>query len=315
MNKSFVISVDESRFSRTLTELAPLGIKADLFRGVDGKNARLEAPELTGLCRKACTDKIIGVGIAHIRLAKHIVANETPGGVFLVLEDDVKAKYGAEETRYLIKTAVDQAPPGWDIITLFCQGNCHTSFNKELDRILHGSTAAYLLSWYGAQKLAKEKLVYHIDHQRNSLGYNTYKGPRVFDTYDPVTGNMVAGQSIQFWTKQDLVRVAGKDINMLQWLILMVCLCAGVIIFVMPFIPDLSWKLLLFVFAWHCTIPMFTSLEYLHYKCSSITHLFGILFPVAVIIIVRTSWYTVPILLMASMMLIFHILTALVELE
>lgn len=310
MSKPIVISMDSQRLSRTAQELRKIGITDFMhFEGVDGKVSRETAPELTSLCRRVCTDKIVGVGLAHIRLAKKLLETGKQGEVYLVLEDDIKVKYDEAETQRLLETTIKNAPQNWDIITVFCQGNCSSNKHVELDRILHGSTAAYLLSWSGVQKMANEKLVYHIDHQRNSLRFNTQKGPQVFDTYDPTGRVRIGNQSIGFWAKQDLLRFGSFDINVLQWLCFVLLITIIISTLILPVSSDVGLKLLLFIVAWHFTIPIFTSLEYLHYKCSLLTHVFGIAFPLLLLITVKISWRTFLVVLMALMMLIFHGLT------
>lgn len=202
---AYIISIDPDRYDRTARELARVGVRGILFQGVDGKRDR-QSPQVTPFCAQFCTDKMIGTGLAHIRLAEHIArtGHDSKSQHTLVVEDDVWNPVPDLVTR--IQEVVRNAQSEWDVITLFCQGVCASP------RFLSGSTAAYLISLGGARKLSKKRLSYHIDMQWSS-GLNIYLGPTLFETCDPRQPPILFRQSWLFWTKQHLIRVGAWDVT------------------------------------------------------------------------------------------------------
>lgn len=272
MVKVFVISQDEARYQRTLSELAKMGIsQEDIYRfdGVDGKSNRSD-DAVTPLCKLLCTNKLIGCGLAHIRLAKHIVQSHYPDEYFLIVEDDIKAIDPVLE--YPKDT-------NWDIMLLYCQGNCTTYKYNDFNRFLTGSTAAYFLSRSGAEKIAESRLLYHIDHQRNSLKFKIIKGNPSFSTFDTDKKPIVFGQSIYFWMKQDIVRLFGKDLTLTNWflaLFTMICICSQM--------GRLGIELIMFIIAMQLAFIFYTNVEFEYHRTSKTQNLIYILFPLMVLL-------------------------------
>lgn len=214
--QAFIISISANKYERTVKELAKVGVRGVLFPGVDGKRNRT-SPQVLPFCAQFCTDKMIGCGLAHIRLAQYIATHCSDNDYSLVVEDDIRNPV-ADLVKQLARV-VRESEAGWDVITLFCQGWCTTP------TIFAGSLAAYLLSRSGAQKLARFTLAYHLDIQWRSL--NRQLGPILFDTYDNKMPPIILRQSWVFWAHQHLIRLGGWDVTVghaCTLLLLILCL-------------------------------------------------------------------------------------------
>ena len=214
--KIYVISKDESRYNRTVKELINGGFHRDSihhFPGFDGNLIRQKgvSSQLTRFCHSFCTDKMIGCGTAHIRLSQHIFQNDSDEYT-LIVEDDIKST--GVDLPHQIDQVTRGAPPNWDSILLFCQGNCRPNA-----RLLVGSTAAYLISRKGAEKMSKLRLNYHIDWQRNGLKFNTVVGPQLFSTFDPKMPPTILNQSWLFWSNQEVFRLLGVSVKLWHWVL------------------------------------------------------------------------------------------------
>ena len=267
---TYVISMSDARLQQTREELAPHPLTH--VPGVRGADHRGDA-RLTRFGRAFCTDRMVGCALAHHDAARRIV--EDGHAVALVLEDDVLVQ-GDKATLAARVEAVLRAhegEPSWDIITLFCQGVCN---NRS--RFWNWSTAAYLISAKGATTLGNIKIGYHADFIRNSMLFNVVVGPNLFSTRDVRSIIPFGNQSLGFWANQDALRIGRSNATvthaLVVWSVLLV-------------LAKRHGKdaLLTALLAFPGVVALFMSYETQYYRCSSITHAFGILFPLAVLLV------------------------------
>jgi hypothetical protein len=306
-----VISQDPSRLARTMTELAPSGLDLFFWPGVVGALER-QSPELSSSCARFCPDAVIGCGLAHKRLAKAArQAMETKrygldvDELVLVCEDDVKTRQPSSLASDLRQIAAS-ARGDEDFILLHTQGNrCRSvgqqsQLQEELSRLWRGSTAAYLVSYSGLQKMASMPLVWHIDYQRNSRAYRCVCGPPLFDTYDSKLPPVLFGQSWTFWQRQPIVRLGSLTLRARHFIFLVGCLLLGA-------------RLRSIMLQKHCAALLggaffgalvFFDLEIFWYRCSHLTAIFGCAFPLLVLATSEYFW----VLLGAYSMLTFYLI-------
>jgi GR25 family glycosyltransferase involved in LPS biosynthesis len=156
------------------------------FNAINGKNADVELVEKHSIpyCKHFCPKSVLGCGLSHVLVAKYFLENDQ-NDFCLILEDDVIPLY--ENLTNEIHKCIDRMKgQSWDIIKVYCHGIC--SYDKEKmsipSNILTSSTAAYILSKSGAEKINKLKVAWHIDKQFGAsdllIYLNTYP---LFDSY------------------------------------------------------------------------------------------------------------------------------------
>lgn len=237
MIPAYIINLknEQERRERTVSEMMRAGYSlADIhvFEAVlvpqpeEGNGTlKSESTSLEGIhpvCRMFCTAKMIACAQSHRKLASLLSAAKIP--CTLVLEDDVRILAGGvtdnfPKTLEWVREGIETIDTEWDIILLFHQGPCGAATPGSRVSSLCGSTAAYLVSHRGAQKLERSMVYYHADLQRNIPSMRTYMGPPLFSTFDPeychpVLNYQVHGQNLGFWLGQELVRVPGVDVNL-----------------------------------------------------------------------------------------------------
>ena len=89
-----------------------------------------------------------------------------------------------------------------DYVRLYCQGACRSDA-----ALLQGSTAAYLLSRRGAQKLRAMPLFWHVDVQLNAPHFQGGLCP-LFTTRDEST-SLCTREGWRFWASQPYLRAPG----------------------------------------------------------------------------------------------------------
>jgi len=114
---------------------------------------------ISSACKHYCSDKIIGCGVSHIMLYKHIQKTDT-NSFALILEDDIlvtepDVDYNAEIIKLV--NIYNITNPKWNIIRLHSMG-----FDM-------GSTAAYIININYINELSNIILHYHIDLQQSFL--------------------------------------------------------------------------------------------------------------------------------------------------
>lgn len=197
----YVITMDAKREARTREELNTAGIQnISIVNGVDGSKA-LNDPRLSYFCKVLCTDRIRGCALAHANAWKMIADShhyDDDSNIVLIVEDDVrisKPDSFIKDVHEIVHAMRDD----WDVISLFCQGICSPSVSFG-----RGSTAAYLLSKRGSQRLHDLKIGYHVDLLQNSLA--GFLSPLV-DTYDNRETFLIGNQTVAFWGEQDILSV------------------------------------------------------------------------------------------------------------
>ena len=294
---TYIINLDESKSNliRTKNELKKINYNLNnvyKFSAVNGKKIDRNKEYIHPFCRILCTDKTIGCGLSHIKLCKKL-KNENVN-IALILEDDIKTlpnmNLNNELNNVIIK--INKINPSWDIIILHKQGYC-----KEMERSLGkmcGSTAAYLISKSGINKMADLKLSYHIDHNRNSKLFNTYGGPNLFDTYEKksdyeIQNNfMILNKPFSFWKDQDIIRDPFTNTRFGLLFILLLLIFINTIIFYYTLTKNrlyISIIVFITIVTLLLTYVFYSNNDLSYYRCSDITHYFGIIFPIVIIIV------------------------------
>lgn len=163
---TYVINLekDVNKWKNMVDNFRTTKLKLIRFNAIYGKqlseeDMKFKEDHTTQQCDLICTDGMIGCGLSHIKLAKHIVKTDK-NDFSLILEDDVKPII--DNLKYRIIKLVNNTPKDWDIIKIYYHGFCKKP-NHPL--LICGSTAGYILSKKGAIKLSNIKLSYHIDWQ------------------------------------------------------------------------------------------------------------------------------------------------------
>ena len=294
--KTYIINLDDdkSNLARTKNELKKINYNLNStlkYSAVNGQNIDRNKEYIHPFCRILCTDKIIGCGLSHIKLCQKLKKENI--NMALILEDDIKTIPNMNLDKELNKVVnkMNKINPKWDIIILHKQGNC-----KENERVLGkmcGSTAAYLISNSGINKMADLKLTYHIDHNRNSKLFNTYSGPHLFDTYEKkseyeIENNfMILNKPFSFWKDQDMIRDPFTNTRFGLLFSLLIIAFLNTIIFYYTLTKNklyISIITLVTIMSLFFTYLFYSSNDLSYYRCSDITHYFGIIFPILIIL-------------------------------
>lgn len=217
--RTYLLTMDPVRRDRTIRELDKAGIRPPQIVVVHGVNGRetVRSEDLGHACRYFCTDKTVGCGISHIRIADMVARSKAPYA--LVVEDDIRAIPGVTCMAAMdeARRRVSQTQPDWHIIKLHWTGfpRLHMS----------GSTGAYLLSDKGARILREQQLHWHIDLQF-PYALNVVDGPLLWQTFDPQTPPIIGNMSWRFYASQHLFGFGGLVVTVMQFL----CVLAIVVI-------------------------------------------------------------------------------------
>ena len=188
----FIINLRDSpqNFEKQRPFLLEEGLDPVRFIGVDArKDEHLEHLEhVTDLCQITCPKTAIGCGLSHVLLARHI--RDLGSQMALVLEDDAYPK--TDNLLQHIQETIQETPDDWDILKLHCFFPCR----KNSITSKGSSTAAYLVSSSGIQKLADTKINTHLDFQINMSNFKVYKS-----------------QNNLFWTDESLSTNRGSNSN------------------------------------------------------------------------------------------------------
>lgn len=177
---TYVINLekDKHKWEKMQSNFKNTHIKLIRFNAIYGANLteddkNFKQNHITKKCNLICTDGIIGCGLSHIKLANYIINNEK-NYYSLVLEDDVNPI--VSNFRNEIIKEINNAPNDADIIKIYYHGACKNPNSKFL---MCGSTAGYIITKKGAEKLSNFKLDFHIDWQMqqtsNFIIYNSNK--------------------------------------------------------------------------------------------------------------------------------------------
>ncbi len=198
MFNTYVINLeqDKVKYEKIQKNLNENNIVPKRFNAIYGKNVKNEYDDhLTHYCKYTCPKSVIGCGLSHILLSRHLLNNDT-NEYALVLEDDAIVNH--KNVKEKIENIVNKSPKDWEIIILYCQGYCKYYDKKNLvkdDKFIRttyqGSFAAYLINKKGQEKLSKIKLNGHIDNQiLFSNKINSYSfSKKIFKTDESESGN------------------------------------------------------------------------------------------------------------------------------
>ena len=302
---TFLITMNEERKRHTIDELKKVNIKPEIISGVDGSTNR-NNNHLTSFCKTMCTDRIIGCALAHRNVMEKLVKDELDYA--LVVEDDIIIENPTTFDDDINKVLNEYEDKEWDFISLFCQGIC---LENSSNRFLNGSTAAYLISNRGAQKMLNGKIAYHADIIRQNLSMNSFLGPQLFSTLDPRNGILLGNQEIKFWLNQDAIQVGKFRAQFVHFISLwLVIICT-----MLALKNRISSHTQLNIYSLLLTFPFlimyYMTHETQHYRCSKTTQIFNLLFPTFILLGQRyISDNSLKHVLVPSAygMLIFHLL-------
>lgn len=214
MFPTFVINLDSQpdryeQFKKRFSQTDLVNIVR--IPGCDGKQNR-NHPLVNSYARPFLTDAMIGCGLSHILLARHIVDLNSPFA--LVLEDDVVPL--RNDLSHVVYTYFEEFCQDVDVIRFFCQGICPTKNSR-----LSGSTSVYLITHEGAKKLSATTLSYHIDIQMNNINLIIRNSnEQLFTTLDftkhydySLSNQSIMNQKIGFWQNQYAFRIPILEID------------------------------------------------------------------------------------------------------
>ena len=292
--------MNEKRKELTIDELRKINITAQFVDGVDGNSHRSDQ-RLTQFCKMFCTDRIIGCALAHFNAMERVLYDEHE--VALIVEDDIIVLNISTFEQDL--NTILTSNTGWDFISLFCQGICKKG---DFNRIFNGSTAAYLVSRKGCEKMLNIKIGYHADIYRQNLNMVSLVETQLFTTRDQRSNIIIGKQDVNFWMNQDVIQI-GKLRAQLKHVLLFYLISMSSLLIVKKYnvtknicIPLLVLPVLIMHFMTH---------ETQYFRCSKLTHVFGMIFPLYVILQqkkLHEQHHNNAVLIMSYFMLLFHIM-------
>ena len=262
---TYVISMDDERYARTLGELASIGISGDRVtrvEGVDGATAR-EGGNITRGCKLFCTNRMVGCAQAHKNVSRTFLA-ESDHPWALVAEDDIRALENT--TLEAIQAAGEYAiEKDLEFLLLFCQGVCDNQSRMA------GSTAAYIITRKGARADQSKPVSGHIDLVRNAENVEMeINREMLFSTYDARSGICIGNQRASFWLQQDAFRVAGVDLKWWYIMVVEVIILIGIVALVYKKGRWTIWPLVLLALG--VSLPVsalsYTMHDDMHYEAS-----------------------------------------------
>ena len=195
--KTFVISLDDyiENLKKQLPYLEEIGLKVEKFRGINAlKDEHLQKeyePYLSTFAKNFTPKSVIGCALSHILCCKHILENYVKNNdglnnnssfkdktLYLIMEDDAFPKYNKEDFYKELNKSICEITlldPDWEIIQLHSDGPFPTEKTFST-HYLSGSTAAYLISEKGLNKMLKQKAYGHLDFEiQNFITFNKYR--------------------------------------------------------------------------------------------------------------------------------------------
>jgi len=128
------------------------------------------------LSRYLCPKSVLGCYMSH-RLALKTFLETSTKEYGLILEDDAEPRF--ENYMEKINESIQNAPSDWDIIKLDYLPKYNiinqTTYTKYPSLI----TTAYIINKKSAEKIMKQKMIYHVDIQLNFMGFNIYNNPEI----------------------------------------------------------------------------------------------------------------------------------------
>lgn len=188
--KTFVVNLEDYKenFDEQKPYLEHVGIVPERFSAINAlKNEHLHYKDFIAKYALYFTPKsTIGCGLSHVLLAHHINNIYIKSGkcndkYFLIMEDDAfpVEKYNNKidflTTCNTTINEIEILDPNWDIIQLHSDAlfPTHSTYHTHF---FCGSTAAYLISRKGIDKMTNEKVTNHVDFfTQNFIKYNKYR--------------------------------------------------------------------------------------------------------------------------------------------
>ena len=185
---SFIINLDnyENNYKKQIPYFNSIKLSPERFSAINAlKNEHLEYKNLINLFSIYLVPKsVIGCSLSHILLSKYLYSRYSTykNIYFLILEDDVfpKEEYinNSKDFYHDLNNEIENIKiidKNWDIIQLHSDGLIDTKSTYST-HLFTGSTAAYLISFNGLQKMCNEKVTYHIDFvTQNFMKYRKYR--------------------------------------------------------------------------------------------------------------------------------------------
>lgn len=185
---SFVINLNNYKINyyNQYPLLRSVNINAKRFNAINAlNNEHIEYKNIINIISYyICPKCIIGCSLSHILLAKYLYNNYSTckNIYFLILEDDAFPCKKYQNNPSLFWSTLNHEieniniiDKDWDIIQLHSDGPFDTN-NTYSTHLLCGSTAAYLISINGLEKLINEYVTFHIDFiTQNCLKYRKYR--------------------------------------------------------------------------------------------------------------------------------------------
>ena len=201
------MDTDVSRNERTIEEISKTNLNYQRFSGINGKtvdkNKLVNDKYISSLCKWFCTDKMIGCGISHLMLYKHIRDHDR-NGFALILEDDIRVSNPTANYEQEVSAIVDKYNkeiPQWQIIRLHSMGMNTASAAAQIINLKHIDTFANTI------------LRYHIDIQQ-TVQFNIVNLNVLFDTQDQfieykysINNLYYDNQKIGFYMNNEILKI------------------------------------------------------------------------------------------------------------
>jgi len=185
--KSFVINLDDYKenFVKQLPFLQNVGLNPERFSGINAlKDEHLDNKYnkyISNLIKQFTPKSIIGCSLSHILCCKYIFDNYFDNNVYdfyLILEDDCYPLFDKKEFYERLMFSFNEInilDKDWEIIQLHSDAFYPTT-NTYVPHYVSGSTAAYLISKKGIEKMIKQKVSNHIDFiTQNFIKFKKYR--------------------------------------------------------------------------------------------------------------------------------------------
>ena len=196
--RTSVVNLDKYRenYERQLPHLLAVGLNPERFSAINAiQDQHLEYGDKMSLFARYFTPKCtIGCSLSHILLCEKLFQesnlkkdnnnNNNKIEYFLIMEDDCfpHTEYNTVDTfRQVINETIQDITiidPDWDLIQLHSDAlfPTHSTYHTHF---FCGSTAAYLLSKRGLEKMSRERGTNHLDFvTQNFIKYNKYRARR-----------------------------------------------------------------------------------------------------------------------------------------
>lgn len=208
--KTLIINLDDyiKNYNKQKPFLDNIGLISERFSGINAtKNQHLNSiykKNITKFAYNFTPKSVIGCSLSHILCCKYIYNNYINDyDYFLIMEDDAFPKYNKNEFYNLLNknlyeiTLLDK---NWQIIQLHSDAFFPTK-NTYITHFACGSTAAYLISKKGIEKMCNEKVKSHLDFEtQNFIKFNKYRvKENLFYTNESNSLNRIVNKNLNYY--------------------------------------------------------------------------------------------------------------------